>query len=328
MYKNKSICVVIPALNEEKTIADVIRRIPCRIDGIEHVNATVIDDGSTDRTAEFAREAGAEVISNGVNRGLGLTFATGVDAALARGADVIVNMDGDGQFRPEDIPKLIAPILENRADFVTCTRFGNPEWIPDMPGTKLWGNRMMCRIINCVTRAKPGFTDVSCGYRAYSRDTALKLNLFGRFTYTQETFIDLAAKDVRMTEVPLQVRGERQHGKSRIARSLLKYGMQAGMILLRSARDLHPLRFFGAIGGILLLLGLAAGVFVFGHWLQTGRTTPYQSLLLGSGVSLILAFILFVIALLADMIGRLRKTVDHVFYLEKRRKHNSNANTH
>jgi glycosyltransferase involved in cell wall biosynthesis len=304
--------VIIPALNEERTVAEMVRRVPRQIAGVDEVEVIVVDDGSTDRTVAEARQAGALVVSHPYNRGLGVAFKTGIEEALRRDADVIINMDADGQFSPEDIPALAQPILDGRAEFVTCTRFLKKEWIPDMPWTKLWGNRIMTRVVNHVTRSRPKLSDVSCGFRAYAREAAFKLNTFGVFTYTQESIIDLASKDVRMAEVPLRVRGEREHGKSRIARSLYKYGRNAGLILLRSARDLHPLRFFGSLGAAAFIVGALAGAVVAVNWLVTGATHPFKSLIIVSGAAFIVSLLLFVLALLADMMGTLLKTLDKV----------------
>ncbi|MCH8852935.1 MAG: glycosyltransferase family 2 protein, partial [Planctomycetes bacterium] len=183
--------IIIPALNEQATIADVVQRVPREIDGITGIEIVVIDDGSTDRTVELAREAGAEVVSHASTRGVGAAFATGVRTALEREAEIVVNMDGDGQFDPADIPKLLEPILFAGADFVSCTRFANPEFLPEMPRIKKWGNAVMTRLINRLAW-KSNFTDVSCGFRAYTRDTLLRLNLMADFPSTQETFLNLA----------------------------------------------------------------------------------------------------------------------------------------
>lgn len=314
----KELVVIIPALNEEKTVADVIRAIPRQIPGIASVEVLVIDDGSTDATPDLARQAGAHVVSHPSRRGVGAAFATGVETALRMGADYIVNMDADGQFDPADIPALLAPLLEGRADFATCTRFAQKDLEPQMPWVKKWGNRLMCRIINWIIWGGR-FTDVSCGFRAYSRETALRLNLFGTFTYTQETFIDLAAKGVRMVEVPLKVRGVRQHGKSRVASNLWRYGTNALLIILRSMRDIRPLKFFGLISLLLLLVGIVLGGFVFCWWLGTGGTSPFKSVLVGSATFLILGFLVGILALLADMLGRMRKTQEHLLLMLKRR---------
>lgn len=305
--------VIIPALNEEKTLARVIQRIPHRIDGVRSTDVVVVDDGSDDNTVPCAYEAGARVVRHHVNLGVGAALATGMDAALRLGADVIVNMDGDGQFNPEDIPALIAPIINDGYGFVTCTRFARVDLIPRMPLMKYWGNLIMARLINWIIW-NTKFTDVSCGFRAYSRETALRMNLFGRFSYTQEMFIDLAGKNIRMTEVPLEVRGVREHGVSRIANNLWRYGTRVGGIILRAMRDTRPLKFFGGIGLITFLLGFAQGLAVLAVWFFTGRTSPYRSLLIGSATFMMLGFLLCVMALLADMTGRLRKTSEEIRY--------------
>ena len=317
--------IIIPALNEEKTIGDVIRAIPGDIPGIDEQEVLLVDDGSSDRTVELAERAGAEVVSHPENLGVGAAFNTGLEEALERGADIIVNMDADGQFNPDDIPGLIRPILEQDYGFVTCTRFGNPDYEPDMPGVKLWGNAMMCRLINWIIRGGT-FTDVSCGFRAYSREAALRLTLFGKFTYTQETFIDLASKDVRMTEVPLRVKGEREHGESRIASNLWRYGTRAGIIILRAMRDTRPLTFFGSIGLAVFLLGAICGLFVVGYWAVTGGTSGVQSVLFGSATFLIVGFLLGVLALVADMLGRVKQISDEALYLERKRSLDNNGN--
>jgi glycosyltransferase involved in cell wall biosynthesis len=265
----------------------------------------------------LARAAGAQVVSHHSNLGVGVALATGMDAALRRGADILVNMDGDGQFSPEDIPALIEPVQKRGYGFATCTRFARPEFVPEMRWANLWGNRMMCRLINWIIW-DAHFTDVSCGFRAYSRDTALQLNLFARFSYTQEMFIDLAGKDIRMTEVPLRVRGVREFGKSRVAGSLWRYANRATTIILRAMRDTRPLKFFGGIGLSVVLIGVLLGFIVFGFWVATRRTEPVKSLLIGSSVFLTLGFLLCTVALMADMIGRLRKTMDDIRYTLRR----------
>lgn len=308
--------VLIPALNEEPTIADVVSRVPRTIDGVSRVEVIVLDDGSTDATRELALGAGAQVISNPRNLGLGTTFRNGISAALARGADFVVNLDGDGQFRPEDIPILLAPILTQGFGFVTCTRFGKREYLPRMPLLKLWGNRWMCRLINGIVGLH--FTDVSCGFRAYSRETALKMTLFGTFTYTQESFVDLAAKGVAMTEVPLKVRGVREFGESRMASNLWRYGTRTLPIILRAMRDVRPLGFFGSLSLLITLLGAANIAFVGSWWLQTGFTSPWKSLIVvGTGL-ILLGVLIGVVALLADQLGRSRRVLDETLLLTRK----------
>src|SRR5881396_1467806 len=310
--------VTIPALNEEATIAQVIAGVPRKIPGVSEVEVIVMNDGSTDRTVERAAEAGALVVNVHNRPGLGKVFGTGLERAMRRGADIIVNIDGDMQFNPADIKTLVVPLLEDRADFVTCTRFADPKLRPQMPVVKYHGNRIVTRIINWVCGGTR-FTDVSCGFRAFNREAAYRLTLFGRFTYTQETFIDLFSKGLRMTEVPLKVRGVREHGKSRVASNLWKYATNSLPIILRAMRDIQPLKFFGGIAMFFFIPGILIGGFVTGWYLAKGKTTPYTMLIPISGVLITLAFLLGVLALLADMLGRHRKISEELLYLARRK---------
>lgn len=318
--------VVVPALDEDKTIAQVIQKVPTSIPGISDVAVIVIDDGSADNTASVSLEAGAHVVSHRKNLGVGAAFQTGIREALKAGADIIVNIDADGQFNPSDIPTLIKPVQQGKAEFVTATRFANPKYLPDMPPIKIWGNRWMVRIINFVTKKK--FTDVSCGFRAYSREAALRLTLFGHFTYTQETFIDLAFKDVSMQEVPLQVRGEREHGHSRVASNLWRYGLKSAIIIFRAARDYRPHYFFGVPGFAVLTVGLVSGLFLLQHFLRTGHTFPYRSLVQLSGVFIIVGFLMIFLSLLADMMHRNRIVAEEAVYHARKLAYNNNSDGH
>lgn len=310
------IVVIIPALNESATITNVIRRIPSHIPGIETISVVVIDDGSTDETAAKAVQAGAAVVRHFHNQGVGAAFHSGIEAALQAGADIIVNMDADGQFDPEDIPKLLAPILAGKAEFVTASRFARPDFMPDMPAIKRWGNQQMVRIVNFLTGKK--FTDVSCGFRAFTRETALRLTLFGRFTYTQETFLDLAHKNIAVTEVPLKIRGEREFGQSRVASNLWKFGFKAASIIFRTARDYHSFIFFGIPGLLVLLGGLGTGIFLLVHYLRTAQTAPFRSLVQVSGVLIIVGILLLFLAMLADMQHRNRILIEQQLYLTRK----------
>lgn len=315
--------VIIPALNEAKTIGDVIKKIPRAIGGISAVEVIVVDDGSTDETAAIARRERAMVVSHPKPMGVGAAFHTGIRTALMEGADCIVNIDADGQFNPLDIPTLLAPILVGKAGFVTATRFAKKKFMPQMPGIKLWGNRWMTRIINFVT--SQNFTDVSCGFRAYTRDTALKLTLFGHFTYTQETFIDLTFKRVAMVEVPLKIRGEREFGQSRVASNLWRYGLKSATIIFRAARDYYPLYLFGTPGVIAFAIGVVSGLFLLGHYLTTGQTAPYRSLVQVSGLFIIVGFLLLMLSMLADMLHRNRLLQEEQLYHSRKQSYAPDA---
>jgi hypothetical protein len=187
-----------------------------------------------------------------------------------------------------------------------------------MPLAKYIGNRIVTRIINWVCGGTR-FTDVSCGFRAFNREAAYRLTLFGRFTYTQETFIDLFSKGMRITEVPLHVRGVREYGESRVASNLVKYATNSLPIILRAMRDIQPLKFFGGIAMIFFILGAATGGWVSGWYVLHHKTTPFTSLIVISGVLITLSFLLGVLALLADMLGRHRLISEELLYLARRK---------
>lgn len=304
--------VIIPAFNEQITIGGVISSIPRHIPGINSIEVVVVDDGSSDGTVEIANSCGVVVVSHERNRGVGAAFHSGLREALKRGASIIVNIDADGQFNSEDIPKLIEPIQKRQVDFVTTTRFADTGKIPAMPPVKIWGNRFMTKLINFIAKKK--FTDVSCGFRAYSREAALRLTLFGNFTYTQETFIDLAFKNVRMTEVPLLVRGVRKHGHSRVADNLWRYGLKTATIIFRAARDYRPQYFFGLPGLIIFVAGIAGGMFLLQHFIRFSQTYPYRSLVQLSSVLVIVGFLMMTLSLLADMLHRNRVVIEEAVY--------------
>ncbi len=316
--------VTIPAQNEAPTIRRVVEGVPRRVEGVDEIQVIVVDDGSTDATAAEASAAGATVVTLHGRPGLGFVFRTAIERAMQSGADLIVNIDGDGQFDSADIAHLVAPLVEERADFVTCSRFADPALHPVMPPVKAWGNRMVTRMINGICGGQQ-FTDVSCGFRAFSREAACRLTLFGRYTYTQECFIDLFSKGMRIVEVPLKVRGEREFGESRVARSVWTYARNSAPIILRAMRDIQPLKFFGIIGGALFAPGLLAALAVAGWYIYTGsverhpRTSPITSLITISGVLITLSFVMGVLALLADMMGRHRRISEELLYLARRR---------
>ena len=308
--------VQLPALNEEKTIVQVIQAIPRRIQGVEEVLVLVIDDGSRDRTAELARSCGAIVLSHEQNRGVGAAFRSGLARSIELDADIVVTMDSDGQFDPLDIQKLVDPILKGQADFVTASRFLDPALVPEMPGIKRWGNDFMAQWIG--TMVKKRFYDVSCGFRAYSKNAFLRLTLLGDFTYTHEVFLTLAFSGVPIMEVPVRVRGVRAHGKSRVASNLFSYGWRAASIILKTYRDYRPLKFFSKIAALLVLIGLFFLSFLVSVKIQTGVFTPHKwsgftaAAFVGAGLGV------FLVGIVAEMLDRIRASADESLFRVRR----------
>lgn len=284
-----NILVAIPAFNEEKTIQSVIGSVPKGIKGDGSLTILVIDDGSKDQTGQLAKNAGAHVIRHNTNFGLGRTFHEATEEALKLHADILVTIDGDGQFDPVDIPKIVQPIIDDQADFVTASRFANPQFIPVMPRMKKWGNKRIARLVSFVSGQE--LHDVSCGFRAYSREALLNMNLFGKFTYTHETVLNLLFKDLRVIEVPIKVKGEREFGQSKVANSLWRYGYNVFNIIFRTMLDYKPLKFFGWGGFIFFIIGVIIDLILGIRLLAIGEVTPYKSIGFGGVIPKYIRFV-------------------------------------
>ena len=317
--KKKQILISIPALNEEQTVATVIENIKkfaCpSLENEATVCILVVNDGSKDRTAEVAVSAGAKVISHPVPSGVGTAFHTAIEFMVRSQFDIMVTIDADGQFDPAAIPSLVAPILRGEADFVTGTRFQSNKHIAHMSRIKYWGNQRMAELISGMTGRK--FSDVSCGFRAYSLQAVLQLNLLGKFTYTQETFIDLSLKGLHITEVPIEVKYFKDR-KSRVARNLFSYAWKTLCIIMATYRDHRPLRFFGLFGFLIFMIGFGFDLFVFLHWIQTDSFTPYKSFGFFGGFLNLTGFLLAVVGLLADMFVRIYNVQEKILYILRR----------
>ena len=309
--------VNLPAFNEEEKIGQTIKRIPRAIKGVDEVLVQVIDDGSKDKTIAVATEAGADfVYSNGINRGVGITFKHAVERALDNGADIMVNMDADGQFNPQDIEKIIKPILSKEADMVSASRFGDKE-AKDMPKMKYYLNRIAAKIIGSFMNYK--IDDLTCGFRGYSRETLIRLNIIPGFTYTQETIIDAIGKNLKLKWIPVEVTYFSGR-KSRVVKSIMNYVSNSGKIILEAVRDVRPMKFFGGPALIMLLLSLGFFGYFFYFYFQDFKITPYRNVILTAVTLLIVGLQFLVFAFIADMIKSSRKLMeDQAHMLRKMR---------
>lgn len=305
-----------PALNEAESIDGVIQEIPKEIEGIDSIEVLVVDDGSTDNTAAVAREAGASVISLHTNMGLGVAMQTGIDEAVRRRVDFAVNIDSDGQFNPKDIPTLLEPLLQDRADFASASRFKDKSLVPTMPFVKRWGNWGMSRIVSSI--CGQSFADVSCGFRAYTRETMLQLVLSGDFTYTQESFILLAQRNRRIVEVPLSVRGVREKGKSRIASNLFRYAYRTTGIIYSCVRDFTPASVFNAVTTGLTVLAAGFATFFIWHRVTAGQFTPHIWAGFTAAFLFGVAFMTFWLGQVALMIARQRQLQERQLYIMRK----------
>ncbi len=303
--------VMIPAYNEEEAIASVIKEIPRDCCG--EVEVVVIDDGSTDDTYNEAMKAGADrVIRFKKNKGLAPAFRAGLEKALSLGADIIVNTDADGQYDGIEIPKLIKPILDNKADVVLGSRVMGT--IEDMPLEKKIGNRIATYVTSLLCGRY--ISDAQTGFRAFTREVALRLNVLSNYTYVQETLMQLSHMNVIMVEVPITFR--KRSGRSRLISSVFNYAKRAGITIVRTYRDYHPLMTFLYIDGVIILAGLATGAIVVYHFLTTGAVEGRLPMALLSVLLLVLGFQVLVVSLLADMLKSHRQVLDEILYRLKK----------
>ena len=306
--------IYMPAFNEEETIFSVIQSIPKKVEGFSEIKILVVDDGSIDDTKGEALKAKATVINHIRNKGVGVAFQTAVNYALNIGADVLVSIDADGQFNVDEIQKMVYPITNSQADFCIGNRFakGKPE---RMSTIKYWGNKKVNKIIGFISKVK--INDASCGFRAYSKECLLNLNLQGNFTYTHETILDLLNKDLTLKQQEVSVTYFEER-VSRVASNVISYGFKTLKIILKCLKDYTPFYFFFTIAMFVFVIAIAIGGFVFVHWMSEGAITPYKSFgfiaLSLVGVSVILT----TLALVADMIGRTRKNQEKILYYLKK----------
>jgi len=300
-----NIAVIIPAQDEAKTIKEVIDGIP------RYCSVIVVDDGSKDNTGQIAEAAGAYVIRHNKGRGVGAAFKAGLDTAILLEPDIIVNIDGDGQMYPQDIPKLIQPILDGEADVTITTRFANKALMPKLPFLKKVGNGIFTKCVNILTGSN--FTDTQCGFRAYSLEAAKRMNLVGEFTYTQESLLDLSEKGFVIKEVPLYVKGARK-GKSRVVKNVFHYGLNASLIILRTIRDYKPLAFFGIISCFFMLTSFIFSGFIIQRKLDGLPFSEQNYIILLTIMIFFIAIGLGLLSLLADMNKRTKKNAEDILY--------------
>jgi glycosyltransferase involved in cell wall biosynthesis len=289
--------IQIPCLNEEETLPGTLADLPREVAGFETVEWLVVDDGSTDRTVEVARGLGVDhVIRFSSNRGLAVAFQAGLDAALKLGADVIVNTDADNQYDGRDIPSLVGPILRNEADIVVGTRdvAGHDEFSRLKKLLQSWGS--------WVVRQASGTSipDTTSGFRAYSREAALGVNVVSSFTYTLETIIQAGKSDLALEHVPIRTNPKTR--QSRLFRSIPQYLKRSIGTIFRIYVMYEPLPVFLWPAAITGLLGL--GLFArFGwyYFTEPGPTGHVQSLVVGA-VLIIFSVQLVLLAVISELL--------------------------
>jgi glycosyltransferase involved in cell wall biosynthesis len=309
--------IQIPCLNEAETLPLVLRDIPRKIPGISSIDVLVIDDGSTDNTVDVARKYDVKhfVIHRG-RRGLAQAFRDGLLYSLEHGADIIVNTDGDNQYPGSAIPDLIKPIVEGKAEMVIADR--QVRSIAHFSPAKKLLQRIGTWVLNLA--AGTDIPDAPSGFRAYSQEAALRLNVVTRFSYAMETLIQAGYKNLAIDTVPITVNPKTR--ESRLFKSDAEHVFKSGIAILRAFVMYQPLALFVSLGFLFLLLGLIP----FGHfaWLSLTQKSRFvfgvhhlQSLIVGS-VLLIASFISFTLGVIADLIRINRSLAEDQLELAKR----------
>ena len=316
MIHCKKLIIQIPCLNEAATLPTTLRDLPRQIPGVAEISVLLIDDGSTDDSINVARAHGVDlIVRHPTRRGLAAAFESGLEAALAAGADIIVNTDGDNQYPGGSIPDLVTPILEGRADLVVGDR--RPGFNPEFS----WSKRLLQRVGSWVVAQAAGtrVPDATSGFRAYTRDAALRLQLFTRYTYTLETLIQASKKGLRVAHVEIPVNPVTR--PSRLMRSQWEYVKRSAATILRLYAIYEPLRTFGILSLPFILVGLGLLgrflVFYLLGYLNEGVARLLQSVFIG-GTSLIIGILILIFGLLADLIAANRRLTEETLYRLKR----------
>lgn len=300
--------IQIPCYNEAETLEIALNDLPKHIDGIDEIEYLIINDGSADNTVEVAKNWGVHYVVNfKKNKGLAKGFMAGLDACLRNGADIIVNTDADNQYCGEDIEKIVRPILDEKADIVIGERpIDDTEHFSPLKKKLQHLGSWTVRVAS-----KSDIPDAPSGFRAYSREAALKLNVVNEYTYTLETIVQAGRTKMAMESVPIRTNPELR--KSRLFSSMFGYVKRSMVTIIRSFMMYKPLKFFGIIGAILFLIGTGIGIRFIVYYCMGQGGGHIQSLILAS------TFILMgvqtgIIALQADIIAANRKILEDVQY--------------
>lgn len=311
--------IQIPCYNEAETLEIALNDLPRHIDGIDEIEYLIINDGSQDNTVEVARSWGVHYVVNfKKNKGLAKGFMAGIDACLSKGADIIVNTDADNQYCGADIEKLVRPILEGKADIVIGERpiDQTEHFSPVKKKLQHFGSWVVRKA------SKSDIPDAPSGFRAYSREAAMRLNVVNEYTYTLETIVQAGRNKIPMMSVPVRTNAELR--PSRLFSSMMGYVKRSMVTIIRAYIMYKPLTFFSIMGSIPFLAGFALGVRFLVYMCMGQPGGHIQSLILASTLMLV-GFMTLVIGLQADVIASNRKILEDVQYNVRKLRHDNEA---
>ncbi|MBE5795362.1 MAG: glycosyltransferase family 2 protein [Clostridiales bacterium] len=301
--------IQIPCYNEAETLQVALDHLPRHIDGVDEIEVLIINDGSQDDTVQVARDWGVNhIVSFKQNKGLAKGFMAGIDACLHLGADIIVNTDADDQYCGEDIAKLVEPILKEKADIVIGERpIDETEHFS-------WKKKMFQHLGSWVVRvvSNTDIPDAPSGFRAYSREAALRLNVVNEYTYTLETIIQAGWNRTAMTSVPIRTNPDLR--PSRLFKSMWKYMKRSSSVIVRSFAMYKPMRFFGILSLLFGIPGLALGIRFLWIFASTGSGSGHVQSLILCALLLMISVQFLIAGIQADLISDNRKLLEDVQY--------------
>lgn len=297
--------IQIPCYNEESTILTTLNSLPKEIEGINEIEVVVINDGSNDNSAKIAREWGAEVIDIYPNKGLANAFKTGISAALSSNADIIVNTDADNQYCADDIEKIVSPILKGEADIVIGAR--DILKIKEFSVMKKILQKLGSAVLKLLSSTS--VEDAPSGFRAFSRDAALKINVFDNYTYTMETLIQAGAKGLRVKSVPIRTNPKLRDSK--LVKNIFSYVCKSMKTTIRMFIVYRPFRFFMAIASMFGIAGIILSLRFLYYYLSGFGNGHIQSLIFAA-VFLITAVQLCIVAVIGDLLSINRKLLEDI----------------
>ncbi|MFH0909089.1 MAG: glycosyltransferase family 2 protein [bacterium] len=308
------VIIQIPCFNEVQTLPATLEDLPRSLPGVDAVEVLVVDDGSTDGTADVARSLGVHhVLSLGSNRGLAAAFSRGVEYALQVGADIVVNADADNQYCAADIEKLLPPILANKADLVVGCRpiVDHPEFSPVKKLLQITGSRTLRWI------SKTNVRDAASGFRAYSREACFRNFIYSSFSYCMESLIQAGNMGLRVTSVDVRVNPKTR--ESRLFKSVPQYLYKSGGTMLSMFVLYRPGRFFSIIGGAFLAAALAIGVrFIYLVYFTTHPGRTYLPSLILLAVCTIIGFLMILLGILGELIKFQRRIAEENLYIQRK----------
>jgi len=290
--------IIIPAYNEEKTISPVIESIPKEFSSIDKVKVIVIDDGSTDNTAKIAKKCGATVFSFKKNQGLAKAISFGFSKCIENNSDIMIILDADNQYDSKEIPLILKPIIEKKADIVLGDR--QVKTLDHMPAQKRIGNQIASKVLSSVVGMK--ISDGQTGFRAFNREAMKRIHLFSNYTYTQETIMQAKYKNLKIVEVPITFR--KRHDESRLISNIFTYAFKSVSLLASTIAFYNSFKFFGILSAILFGFGITFSVYLLNHLYTTGGISPHYPLTVLTTLFLITASISALMSVFSSILNR------------------------